>query len=399
MTTQLQSHGLPALDADGQAHHHALLAQIQAMITAENGFISFQQFMHTVLYTPHLGYYSGQANKFGRAGDFVTAPEISPLFATTFAHQVAQVLAVTNGNLLELGAGTGKLALGLLQALSALSQLPAQYAILEVSADLRARQQAYLKAQLPAALFSRVVWLETLPTAWTGVVIGNEVLDAIPVHVLKWQANQWHEMGVTYAFEDPANPLQWASRPLPSSSLLSATLLDAIDKQPIADGYVTEVCPAAVGLIASLAQCLQRGAMFWIDYGFSAREYYHPQRSQGTLICHFQQRSHDEPFIHLGLQDITAHVDFTAIAEAGLAHGLDCAGYTSQAQFLINCGLLTHLSAISPNDTAQYLPAVAAVQKLVSPTEMGELFKVLALTKHFHEPLLGFVQNDKRHQL
>lgn len=401
MTSQLQANGLPALDAAGEAHHAALVAHLIAQIHARDGWLSFADFMHIALYTPHLGYYSGQANKFGADGDFVTAPELTPVFAQTLAVQAAQVLSHVGGGVLELGAGTGKLALGLLSQLDTLGQLPTQYAILEVSADLRDRQQNYLKSQLPTALFDRLVWLDQLPDQWQGVILGNEVLDAIPVHRLQWQAGQWHEIGLvlTPHPHDAEMPLQWASRSLTDTQLLNQSMLDAVAKQPLPDGYETEVCPAANALIASLAERLQAGLMLWIDYGFSSSTYYHPQRIEGTLMCHFQQRSHSNPLLNLGLQDITAHVDFTAIAEAALAHGLQCAGYTSQAQFLINCGVLSHLALLSPEQVTSYLPAVAAVQKLLSPAEMGELFKVMALTKHMTIDLIGFSQGDKRHQL
>lgn len=389
MTIQPNSSRLPALDAAAQQHCEKLLAHIQQRIQQQNGWISFAEYMQMALYTPHLGYYSGDANKFGRGGDFVTAPEISPLFAQALANQVAQVLDQVSGDVLELGAGTGKLAAGLLLRLDELGQLPQHYYILEVSANLRQRQQEYLQSVLPADLFSRVQWLDTLPETFAGVVVGNEVLDAIPVHVLEWRAGQWWERGVGFDQQ-----LVWQTRPLQDLSLSAH-----IDTRLLPEGYITEVCPAAQGLIASLANMLTRGLVLMPDYGFAASEYYHPQRIQGTLMCHYQHYAHDDPFIYPGLQDITAHVDFTAMAEAALAHGLDCAGYTNQAQFLINCGILQLLQQVPPEESARYLPMVAAVQKLLSPAEMGELFKVLALSKGLTLPLVGFLQGDKRHLL
>lgn len=388
MTAQPISSRLPALDASAQQHSDRLLTHITQTISQQGGWISFADYMQMALYTPHLGYYSGEANKFGVGGDFVTAPEISPLFAQALGNQVADVLRVTAGDVLELGAGSGKLAAELLQRLAALDQLPAHYFILEVSANLRQRQQAYLQAQVPA-LYSRVRWLDQLPHQLRGVIVGNEVLDAIPVHVVQWQAGQWLERGLSFDRQ-----LVWQTRPLQEVSLVAN-----IDSSQLTEGYITEVCPAAQGLIASLAGCLQQGLILLPDYGFARREYYHPQRRQGTLMCHFQHYAHDEPLIYPGLQDITAHVDFTAMAETAIAHGLDCAGYTSQAQFLLNCGILQLLQAIPATDHARYLPMVAAVQKLLSPAEMGELFKVLALSKGVALPLLGYVQGDKRHQL
>ncbi|SDK67024.1 SAM-dependent methyltransferase, MidA family [Methylophilus rhizosphaerae] len=389
MTVQPISSQLPALDASAQQHCDRVAAHIQQQIRQRGGWISFADYMHMALYTPHLGYYSGDASKFGRTGDFVTAPEISPLFASALANQVNQVLHHTGGSVLELGAGTGKLAIGVLQKLHALDQLPEHYYILEVSANLRERQQQALQAVLPEAIFSRVQWLHSLPEAFTGVVIGNEVLDAVPVQVIQWQNGQWQERGV--AFEQT---FVWQNRPLQDQSLAAH-----IDTSHLPEGYTTEICPAARGLIASLATMLRQGLILLPDYGFAAREYYHPQRHQGTLMCHFQHYAHDDPFVYPGLQDITAHVDFTAMAETALMYGLDCAGYTTQAQFLMNCGILQMLAAVSPEDSARYLPMVAAVQKLLSPAEMGELFKVLALGKGLGEPLLGFVNGDKRHQL
>ena len=389
MTAQPNSSRLPALDAAAQQHSDTLLAHIQQQVQLQGGWISFADYMQMALYTPLLGYYSGEANKFGRGGDFVTAPEISPLFSQALANQVAQVLQATTGNVLELGAGTGKLAAAVLQRLAALEQLPQHYFILEVSANLRQRQQEYLQGLLPEDLFRRVQWLDRLPEAFTGVVVGNEVLDAIPVHVVEWLAGHWLERGLIFNQQ-----LTWQTRPLQDLSLVAD-----IDSSQLPDGYISEVCPAATGLIASLANMLQQGLILMLDYGFSAREYYHPQRRQGTLMCHFQHYAHDDPLIYPGLQDITAHVNFTAMAEAALAQGIACAGYTTQAQFLMNCGILQLLQMVSPEDSARYLPMVAAVQKLLSPAEMGELFKVLALSKGLGESLLGFVSGDKRHQL
>lgn len=389
MIAQQNSSQLPALGASAQKHCEQVQTYLQQYIREKGGWISFAEYMQGVLYLPHLGYYSGEANKFGRGGDFVTAPEISPMFAQSLANQVAQVLDQVSGDVLELGAGTGRLAAGLLLRLDELHSLPQQYCILEVSANLRLRQQEYLNGVLPSHLYSRIQWLNALPTAFTGVVVGNEVLDAIPVHVVEWRAGQWQERGVSYE-----QGLVWQARPLQNLSMVAA-----IDTQQLPDGYITEVCPAAQGLIASLGGMLTQGLILLPDYGFAASEYYHPQRAQGTLMCHYQHYAHDDPLIYPGLQDVTAHVNFTAMAEIALVHGLNCAGYTNQAQFLINCGILQLLQQVSAEDSARYLPMVAAVQKLLSPAEMGELFKVLALSKGVQLPLMGFLQGDKRHQL
>ncbi len=380
---------LPTPSAEALAHSQQLLDLIQSHIVQAGGWLSFAAFMHTALYTPQLGYYSGGGKKFGVGGDFVTAPELSPLFGLTVANQVAEVLAQTGGDVLELGAGTGRLALKVLQGLQGQAQLPDHYYILDVSAHLRQVQQETLQADLPPEVFARVQWLDALPAQFTGVVLGNEVLDAIAVHLVVKKEGQWLERGVMFE-----GGLQWQDRPLENQTLVSHLPAD------LPEGYLTEVCPAANGLIASLANRLQQGMILMLDYGFGAREYYHPQRNQGTLMCHYQHYAHDNPLTLLGLQDITAHVNFTAIAETALENGLECLGYVNQAQFLINAGITDFLKQM-PNDLTdgRYLRAASAVQKLVSPAEMGELFKVIALTKHLAPPLLGFVMGDKRHTL
>ena len=380
---------LPTPSAQALAHSQQLLDLMQSHIVQAGGWLSFAEFMHTALYTPQLGYYSGGGKKFGVGGDFVTAPEISPLFGLTVANQVAEVLAQTGGDVLELGAGTGKLALKVLQGLQHQNQVPDHYYILDVSAHLRQVQQETLQADLPPEIFARVQWLDALPEQFTGVVLGNEVLDAIAVHLVVKKEGQWLERGVIFE-----GGLQWQNTPLDNQHWVSHLPVD------LPDGYLTEVCPAANGLIASLANSLQQGMILMLDYGFGAREYYHPQRNQGTLMCHYQHYAHDNPLTLLGLQDITAHVNFTAIAETALENSLECLGYVNQAQFLINAGITNLLQQI-PNslESADYLRAVSAVQKLVSPAEMGELFKVIALTKHLTPPLLGFAHGDKRHTL
>ncbi len=381
---------LPIPNAGSLAHSQKLSALIQEKIYQEDGWISFEDFMQMALYIPSLGYYSGGAKKFGMDGDFVTAPEISPLFAQTLAHQVAQVLnEVATGNILELGAGTGKLAVDLLLTLGALNQLPEHYYILDVSAHLRQVQMETLQKLLPVALAKRVVWLDVLPQDFVGVIFGNEVLDAIPVHLIHHTAQGLYERGV--AFHDD---FVWQDKLIPAGKLL-----DLLSTYSLPEGYLTEVSPAAMGLIASLAQTLKHGVIIMIDYGFSAREYYHPQRNLGTLMCHYQHYAHTEPLVYVGLQDITAHVDFTSIAQFGVDNGLALSGFCSQAQFLMNCGILTLMSKVSPQDMTNYVPLAAAAQKLLSPAEMGDLFKVIALSKNLELPLLGFSAGDKTHTL
>lgn len=380
---------LPIPPALAQTHSTQLQSLIQSTIHTQHGWIDFATFMHMALYTPNLGYYSGGVKKFGIGGDFVTAPEISPLFARALAKQVAQVLTATQGDILELGAGTGRLAKDILLALADLAVLPQYYFILEVSDYLRELQRNNLEQWLPLHLYERVVWLEALPNQFKGMVLANEVLDAIPVHLVGKQQGMLIERGV--AWQDG---FVWQDRPLSNDALLAAVA--ALD---LPDDYMTEVAPLASGLMTSLADSLAQGVICWIDYGFGAREYYHPQRSGGTLMCHYQHYAHSNPLIYVGLQDITAHVNFTAIAEAAFARQLDVMGYVNQASFLINCGILTLLAEVSPEDMATYAPMVSATQKLLSPAEMGELFKVMLLGKAMDAPLVGAVQGDKRHML
>jgi SAM-dependent MidA family methyltransferase len=380
---------LPIPNAQAQVQSQQLATLIQNKIRDNNGWLSFADFMHVALYTPGLGYYSGGAKKFGLGGDFVTAPEISVLFGQTLANQVAQVLAESDGSVLELGAGTGKLAVDIMLALERLGQLPAQYCILEVSAHLRQIQKETIHSQLPEHLSNRLLWLDALPQDFVGVILGNEVLDAIPVHLVHHTAAGLFERGV--AIEDD---FVWRDAPL-----LAGDLYDFAHALQLPEDYLTEVCPAASGLMKSLAHALKLGAILMVDYGFSAREYYHPQRNLGTLMCHYQHYAHTDPLHYVGLQDITAHVDFTSIAHAGVKAGLEFAGFTSQAQFLMNCGMLNLMSQVPAEDMANYVPLAAAAQKLLSPAEMGDLFKVIAFVKQIESPLMGFSTGDKSHTL
>jgi SAM-dependent MidA family methyltransferase len=385
---------LPTPSSDAKKHSEQLASLIQHTIKKVGGWIDFAEFMQLALYATALGYYSAGSQKFGNTGDFVTAPEISPLFAQTISNQIAQVLRKTNGDILELGAGTGKLAadtlLTLAQLEPELQAVPTQYFILEVSDHLRQVQLETLQKELPKELMQRVVWLNVLPVAFDGVVIANEVLDAIPVHLVHTTPQGLCGRGVVF------DGVDFAFQDMP---LTEQHLLDAVNKLNLPNGYITEICPAASGLIASLANMLQHGIILMIDYGFAAREYYHPQRNQGTLMCHYQHYAHIDPLVNVGLQDITAHVDFTSIAYAGVNHGLALSGFCSQAQFLMNCGILDVMSQVSPQDMARYAPLAAAAQKLLSPAEMGDLFKVIAFSKGFEEALIGFVSGDKSHTL
>jgi SAM-dependent MidA family methyltransferase len=381
---------LPQPSAEQLAHSAQVAEAIRAEIAAAGGWITFSRYMEMALYAPGLGYYSAGMQKFGAGGDFVTAPEISSLFGRTLARQTAQILQTSAGDMLELGAGTGRLAVQLLTELETLEALPQRYLIMEVSAHLRTVQQETITRELSAALAERVQWLERLPAVFYGCIIANEVLDALPVHVISSRQDGIYERGI--GIEEDG--FGWQERKLEAGALH-----DAGPELELPANYVTEVCLALPALVASLAEVLQQGAMLLIDYGFPRREYYHPQRDGGTLMCHYWHLAHDNPLLFPGLQDITAHVDFTGVAMAGVKHGLQVLGYTSQAQFLINNGITDLLSRISPSNAAQYLPLAAEAQKLLSPAEMGELFKVIALGKGLAQPLQGFGRGDKRHAL
>ncbi|MBI3903949.1 MAG: SAM-dependent methyltransferase [Nitrosomonadales bacterium] len=375
---------MPLPSAAARAHSDRLRELILGDIAAQGGWIPCSRFMELALYAPGLGYYAAGARKFGAAGDFITAPEISPLFGRTLARQVAEVMAYSAPHILELGAGSGKLAADVLGELERQDGLPQSYSILEVSADLRERQQALLRERIPH-LLDRVHWLDAMPQNISGAVIANEVLDALPVHLLHWTATEITERGVA----GEGNDFVWQER-LPDNTVL----LEAAQSIKVPDDYLSEISLAARGLIGSLCERLQQGVLLFIDYGFGAREYYHPQRSQGTLMCHYRHHAHDDPFYLPGLQDITAHVDFTAIAESAIDSGAHLLGYTTQAHFLINCGIADFLAAQDPEQLRDYLPLSAQLQKLTSPAEMGELFKVIALGKGVEEPLSGFLRGD-----
>ncbi len=360
-------------EPEALAHSARLRNEINRVIRQSGGWIDFSRFMALALYAPGLGYYSAGSIKLGSAGDFVTAPEMTPMFGQTWAHAVSATLDELSSEhpvVLELGAGSGRLARDVLLALEARGTLPERYLILEVSADLRERQDALLST-LPVSLRERVDWCSAWPETLTGVLLANEVLDALPVHRVGWRDGGWVEIGVALAGEDWV----WRERALANERL--ATMLPATDGLPVP--YDTEICPEAVALMANLARTLKAGRAYFIDYGFPAREYYHPQRQEGTLMCHIRHHAHGDPFVWPGLQDITAHVDFSAVARAALHYGLALEDYGTLARWLVDTGLLDVLGAIPATDEARYLPAVSAVQKLLSPAEMGELFKVLVL--------------------
>lgn len=379
---------LPTPPAEAQAHSEQLAARIRSDIAVSGGWIPFARYMELALYAPGLGYYTAGARKLGREGDFITAPELTPLFGQTLARQAAQVLESGLDQILEIGAGSGALAAAMLAELEQLARLPRQYFILEVSPDLRERERDLLALKVPH-LLERVVWLNRLPTVYPGLIIANEVLDAMPVHVVRASASGLEEAGVALKDETFA----WAWRPA------GAELRQAAAALQLPEGYQTEIQLVARGFVASLAQSMARGVILLVDYGFPAHEYYHTQRSEGTLMCHYRHRAHADPFFLPGLQDITSHIDFSAVARAGAEAGLELLGYTGQAQFLINCGITDILLRTPAEDAAAYAPQAAAAQQLLSPSEMGELFKVIAFGKDFATPLMGFASGDRRASL
>jgi SAM-dependent MidA family methyltransferase len=383
---------LPIPTQEAVAHSARVVAHIERMIAMSGGWISFADYMGAALYAPGLGYYVAGARKFGPAGDFVTAPEMTTLFGETLAAQVEAVLAQLPGSsVIELGPGTGRLAADVLAALASLDALPERYCLLEVSPDLRERQRGHLRDRVPD-LLPRVEWIDVLPEHWRGALLANEMLDAVPPHLIARRDGAWFERGVEI---DASGEIRFADRPLANGALRDA----AVARFPGAGDYVSEINPAAQALVRSLALRCDAGALLIFDYGFPASEYYHPQRNGGTLMTHYRHRTVDDPFFLPGLADLTAHVDFSAIAHAGVAGGTSLAGYATQARFLINCGILDALARRGAPQSAAYLREAAAVQKLLSPAEMGELFKALAIVKDIDADLIGFQDGDQSHRL
>jgi SAM-dependent MidA family methyltransferase len=382
---------LPEPSEAAKAASRELSRRIAVEIAAAGGWISFARYMDLALHYPGLGYYGGGAPKFGASdvgGDFVTAPELTPLFGQTLATQIGQVMAASEPVLMEVGAGSGRLAADLLVGLDSAGQLPDRYLILELSGELRSRQRETIAAAAPA-LVDRVTWLDELPETFSGCVVANELLDAMPVHALAWRGEGVMERGVSFA----DNRFIWAERLAPGYLAQAAALL------PVTVPYESEIGLAAASWVAEWGRRLERGALLLLDYGLTRHEYYHPGRNGGTLRCHYRHRAHDEVYSWPGLSDITAHVDFTAIAEAGHGAGLDVLGYTSQSSFLINLGLGELLAERRASGDSSGLRAAGAVQILISPNEMGELFKVIALGRGIEAPLRGFMRGDRTHTL
>lgn len=379
---------LPEPSEDAQQASRALTQCIAAEIDASGGWVSFARYMELALYHPGLGYYGGGSHKFGESGDFVTAPELTPLFGQALASQVGQIMDLSSPAVMEAGAGSGRLAVDLMRALDELGRSVKRYLILELSGELRARQKQTI-ADLAPELLDRVEWLDRLPERFSGCVVANELLDAMPVHALAWRPEGLMERGVTLT----TGGFGWEDRR--PSSMMKAIAAEL----PVAGLMESEVGLAARSWVAEWGRHLELGALLLIDYGLPRHEYYYAGRNRGTLRCHYRHRSHENPFWWPGLSDITTHVDFTSVAEAAHGASLDVLGYTTQANFLVNCGLGQRLAARRDEDNASALRAAGAVQVLVSANEMGELFKVIALGRGITEPLCGFAHGDRTYTL
>ncbi len=372
----------------------------EAVLSSPERWIPFDEFVQRVQYAPGLGYYSAGSEKFGTAGDFVTAPELSALFGRCVARQCAQVLAQHPGQettILELGAGSGALAETLLRTLHELGGLPSHYCILEVSADLRSRQQQRL-SQLPAALAGRVQWLDALPAApIKGVIVANEVVDALPFKRFVLRPGVIDENGVELSRD---GRLTEASRAADAALAAEVQRVCGPTIEVATPGYTSELCPMLAPWIAALAAALESGAILLVDYGLSRRDYYDPHRTRGTMRCHFRHRAHDDPLLHVGLQDISAWVDFTRVAEAASDAGLDVRGYCTQAAFLLATGIEADVASMgSAGSTVEQARLAGQARKLLLPGEMGENFKAMLLSRSFDEPPIGFRYQDLRGSL
>lgn len=386
---------LPTPDPVALEQCKSLTELIRQEIERSGGYISFARYMELALYAPGLGYYSAGARKFGEKGDFVTAPEISPLFAKCVAKQCQPILAaISHGDILELGAGSGIFAKDLLIELEKLHALPNNYFILEISAELRERQQQFLQTHCPH-LVSRIHWLDTLPiNGISGIIFANEVMDAMPVHCFRIDENEITERCVTW----DKDKFSWHMATPTTPELISR--VKAIQEEcALAIGYESEVNLMLTAWIATLVNTLKEGVILLFDYGYARHEYYHPDRYQGTLMCYYQHHRHDDPFSLVGLQDMTAHVDFTAVIESATNHGATLAGFTTQASFLLACGLLELASNEKTLFSAEHFQQNQAIKRLTLPSQMGELIKVMGLANNFDLPLLGFSLHDRRRDL
>ena len=393
--TAMAPHRELALNDLQTLHLERMHAYLVEQITAA-GWLSFERFMDMALYAPGLGYYSAGAHKLGQGGDFTTAPEVSRLFGACVARQCAEILgALGMGNILEIGAGSGRLAADILLRLETLGELPDRYCILEISADLRERQRRYFGRHLPPRLQERVCWLDQPPDeSFDGIILANEVLDALPVARFRWYSGRVEELGVV--IDD--GRLGWEARP---ASPAMAAACRRLSKAGGAwdDGYVSEYCPRLSAWTMSVTRSLRAGAALWFDYGLPRSQYYLPERHEGTLLCHFRQRAHGDPLLYPGLQDITAWVDYTLLAEASREAGFALSGFTAQSHFLAGLRVDHEMQIMAAGDDTQYARLANQARRLMMPGEMGERFKAMAWLRGLELPLAGFALQDLRHTL
>lgn len=392
---------LPIPEQNTLKHSQTVFDYIVEKIQENGGILPFSEYMDLALYAPGLGYYNSGTPKLGRGGDFFTAPEISPLFGQCVATQCQEILEkMDDGDILEFGAGSGKMAAEILSFLSKRNALPNHYYILEVSPFLKAKQQETIKEVCPE-LINRIKWLERLPDSFTGIILANEVLDAMPVERFKITKNGILRQGVTVLEFNKSDTKQSFNAIFEQTD--DKTLLEFYASRSWDIDYESEINLNILPWIQSISDILKKGVVLLMDYGFTREVYYHPVRNMGTLMCHYQQIAHTNPFIYPGIQDITAHVDFTAIQEAAHKTNLEPIGFTNQASFLLSLGLLDHLNASysNSNDELNNMNLNRSVQVLTSPNEMGELFKVIALGRNIElqNELLGFSLSNKLHLL
>lgn len=393
---QLNQAVLPEPEAEAKVRSHALCERIKTLCTGNGGCLPFAKYMQQALYSPELGYYSGDLQKFGPSGDFITAPEVSPLFSQCLARQVADVLAsLAHPVILEFGAGSGVMAADILLELEKLEILPVKYMILELSAELKQRQINTIQSKVPH-LLDKVTWLESLPdTKISAVVLANEVLDAMPVECFRISSGTVELLHVCHTEQKLSTTYTLADAETEST----VRLIEERRGGTLPDAYCSEFNPALSGWLKSVNEVLSSGMVLVIDYGYNVHEYYHEERNTGTLMCHYRHRAHADPLWYPGLQDITAFVDFSDVAYSAVAAGLDVSGYTSQAAFLIACGLGELHQSLVTDDPKLQIILSQQIKTLTLPSEMGERFKVMALTKAYDEPLRGFMLQDYRNRL
>ncbi len=363
-----------------------LKTKIIQSIQSSHGWISFDRYMEYALYDPELGYYTGTLRKFGEKGDFITASNISSFFAKTLCIQFKEIFQSVEKNIIEIGAGSGEFALQVIQSLSSDNEDINHYFILEISHSLRRQQYELLINHLPSHLFSKIQWIEEIPKEFKGIIFCNEFLDVLPVDLIKKESGKYYRKGV--GVENDL--IVWKDKLIEDISSYDQAILEELP-----DSYLIEHSLHIKNWLNKITQSLSKGIVLIIDYGFNQTEFFHEQRSQGTLMCHFKHYAHDNPLIQIGIQDITTHINFSYVAREASKLGLNITGYISQANFLINCGILNLLETVNFEDRALYIKSVSEVQKLLSPSEMGDLFKVMILEKNMGIDLLGLKQNNK----